>query len=200
MMNFEDLIWLFTSDEHSRGIVRMNIAEAALLFRTAKETQISTTDPPLNFVEIGRKFGGSTVLIASTMTQRCTLWSIDIKRQPQVEENLKRISYRGHINLIDEDSKKVAKKWNHGPVQFLLIDGDHSFKGVSTDIKYWTPHVAKGGFVMFHDVIGKKHELQPLIDNLLQNGWVEFDRADSALCLKNGNYNAKELIEEYGGL
>jgi len=37
------------------------------------------------------------------------------------------------------------------PVNLLIIDGDHSYKGVMRDIEIWVPHVASGGFVAFHD-------------------------------------------------
>ena len=39
-MNFEDLIWLFTSNVASRGVVRLNIAEGALLYKYCKKNKI----------------------------------------------------------------------------------------------------------------------------------------------------------------
>jgi cephalosporin hydroxylase len=37
-------------------------------------------------------------------------------------------------------------------VDFLIIDGDHSFHGVSQDFELWSPLVA-GGLIAFHDIV-----------------------------------------------
>ena len=54
---FEDLAWLFTCDSRNRGLIRQGFDEAALLWKAVK----TTTG---NILEIGRNFGGSTVLLA----------------------------------------------------------------------------------------------------------------------------------------
>ena len=38
-------------------------------------------------------------------------------------------------------------------IDFLFIDGDHSYDGVVTDWKLYSPLVKKGGVVVFHDVV-----------------------------------------------
>jgi cephalosporin hydroxylase len=40
-----------------------------------------------------------------------------------------------------------------GEVDFLFIDGDHSYEGVKKDFELYSPLVRKGGVIAFHDII-----------------------------------------------
>ena len=53
--------------------------------------------------------------------------------------------------------KKVKDIFNQTLIDFLFIDGDHSYLGVKTDYKMYGPMVRKGGLIAFHD-IGKNEE------------------------------------------
>lgn len=171
-MPFEELIWLFTSDKRSRGIVRLNIAEGALLYKYCKMKKDGI------LLEIGRKFGGSTVLMASAL-QNGFLHSIDIDLLEEVHEYIK--PWSNKVNLITGNSNKID--WDIS-LDLLFIDGNHSYKGVKGDVKKFTPFVNQGGYVIFHDVVGIKPELQPIIDKLLQDGWTKVDHVDSMLVLQ----------------
>ena len=37
------------------------------------------------------------------------------------------------------------------PVDFIFIDGDHSWEGLKGDWESWSPHIAIGGIVALHD-------------------------------------------------
>lgn len=181
MICFEDLIWLFNSNEQSRNIIRMNIAEGALLYKYSKLSCDKNNGSIL--VEIGRKFGGSTAIMAANLKEKDRLFSIDIVFHNECNKNLSELYSFNSIEFINNKSEVIAKNWNK-KIDFLLIDGDHSYSGVKKDIKLWTPWIKKCGYVFFHDVLGKKQELRPLIDNLLKSGWKEVARADSSLCLQ----------------
>jgi predicted O-methyltransferase YrrM len=172
-MSFEDLVWLFTSNKESRGIVRLNLAEGALLYKYCKLVRDGT------LLEVGRKHGGSTVLMANALRDG-HLYSIDIVMHECVNAYVSDYDYK--ITFLTDDSKKI--EWD-APIDLVFIDGDHSYQGVKNDIKKFTPYVEKGGYAIFHDVVGKKGILQPLIDGLLKKGWIEAARADSLLVLKN---------------
>lgn len=176
-MNFEELIWLFSSNTHSRGIVRLNIAEGALLYRYCKKCSDGV------LLEIGRKHGGSTVIMAAALDDG-SLCSIDIVMHDDVAENMADINK--DVEYITSDSKDVG--WDR-PIDLVFIDGDHSYKGVKNDIKVFTPHVVEGGYAVFHDVIGKKPILQPLLDGMLNNGWTSVDQADSMVVLQKDRSN-----------
>ena len=38
-----------------------------------------------------------------------------------------------------------------GTIDFIFIDGDHSYDACKADIVAWTPFVKRGGVVAFHD-------------------------------------------------
>lgn len=38
------------------------------------------------------------------------------------------------------------------PVDFLFIDGDHTYDGVRADFEMYSPFVSDGGIVAFHDI------------------------------------------------
>ena len=48
------------------------------------------------------------------------------------------------------DSGTLHKKFTD-EIQLLFIDGDHRYPGVKADIDGWTPKIAVGGYVIFHD-------------------------------------------------
>jgi hypothetical protein len=54
------------------------------------------------------------------------------------------------IFWIEEFSHAAARKWDT-PIDFLLIDGDHSEEGVERDWYDWHPHVVDNGLIAFHD-------------------------------------------------
>ena len=47
----------------------------------------------------------------------------------------------------------MADRYAGGPIRMLLIDADHSYDGVFRDWKHWSPHVAAGGLIVFHDYL-----------------------------------------------
>lgn len=171
-MPFEDLIWLFTSDAGSRGIVRLNIAEGALLYKYCKKKRNGI------LLEIGRKYGGSTVLMASSLCDG-SLYSIDIKMHNVVSDHIG--LFKDKVHLITGDSKIIQWKM---PVDLLFIDGDHSYQGVKNDVNKFTPHITAGGYVIFHDVVGKKSVLQPIISGLLKKDYIKSEHVDSMLVLQ----------------
>lgn len=54
-----------------------------------------------------------------------------------------------------QDSYKAGQFWSNLniPIDFLIIDGDHTYSGVYADICAWLPHIKVGGYVLFHDYL-----------------------------------------------
>lgn len=50
-------------------------------------------------------------------------------------------------DLVDRVTSRLS-----GPIDFLFIDGDHTWEGVLRDYLAWRPHVATSGVVGFHDI------------------------------------------------
>lgn len=54
----------------------------------------------------------------------------------------------------DDDCVKIINSFNNSKkYQAILIDGDHSYDGVKKDFDLYSPLLANGGYIIFHDVL-----------------------------------------------
>jgi predicted O-methyltransferase YrrM len=54
-------------------------------------------------------------------------------------------------------STTVADHWGR-PLGLLFIDGGHAFDVALADYEHWSPHVAPGGLLVFHDVFERPED------------------------------------------
>lgn len=142
--NFEDLYWLFFSNFLNRGIGQMDFNEAAYLFGTVRKNK------PRGLLEIGTCNGGTTMLLATAKLKEAKLISLDIKNH--CHKTVKKLLDKNTFLTI-ADSKKFIPSFK---LDFLLIDGDHSFEGVKSDFEHYWPYLNNGADVLFHDAVGSK--------------------------------------------
>lgn len=152
---FEDLAGLFFCSPLSRGILRQDIDEAAILFK-----HISKFEAPKG-VEIGRFYGGSTVLLCTAIGERGKLISIDIApkhNDAEVKEILERLNMLHRVELMIADANKVEL---NEELDFAFIDGDHSYEGARLDHNKWGSKLKQGGLLIHHDMgHSRKHSVQ----------------------------------------
>jgi hypothetical protein len=105
------------------------------------------------YTEIGTADG----LSAKSMFDYCKsknvkIYTIDIFSS----EYAKDILAETDVVFIQGDSVYVAENWNSfgskNKIDFLFIDGDHSFNGVYRDFYNWGPHLSRDGVILFHDL------------------------------------------------
>jgi len=149
-MAFEDLSWLFTCDSRNRGIARLNFDEAALLYRAVRATEG-------DMLEIGRRFGGSTVIMleasgGDTGSRRVTSIDFDPDHKPAVSDYFARPAIAGRLDLLVQDSRQAVGGRSYG---MLFIDGDHSYDGVKADTEaHWSAlHGPGDPLAVFHDAV-----------------------------------------------
>ena len=151
---FEDLAFLFSSNQLNHGVASLQIDEAALLYRLARDIQSGPV------AEIGRFKGGSTVVFASALPEGVELWSYDfhVALRPdmpgeELDEELLaalvRFGLDGKVHLLVADSRTAEPP--PGELALLFIDGDHSYEGAKADFDRWSGFVRPGGHVLLHD-------------------------------------------------
>ncbi|MBA4147196.1 MAG: class I SAM-dependent methyltransferase [Verrucomicrobia bacterium] len=179
---FEDLVSLFDLSPMTRGIIRQDFDEAAALFRWVR----SLPDPI--GVEIGRFNGGSTLLLAVAIGQNGKLASIDISPQDDAVLDcvLQKAKVRNRVELVVGDANKIPRK---DLIDFVFIDGDHSYEGAKRDHNKWGKLVRRGGFVIHHDMgNGRK----------LATQWNELARLRSDILSRQSA--ELELVQEAGSM
>lgn len=153
---FEDLAFLFSSNQLNHGVASLQIDEAALLYRLGA----AATSGPV--VELGRFKGGSTLIFAASMRELVELWSYDahIALRPdmpgeqldaELTDALARYGLAHKVHMIVADSRTADPPKR--PIELLFIDGDHSYEGAKADFGRWGELVRIGGHVLFHDAV-----------------------------------------------
>src|SRR4030095_5689974 len=70
---------------------------------------------------------------------------------PQIEPRVwERIAHRTTV-IIGESPGILAQVAAHGPFDFALVDGDHTYEGVRRDVHAVLPLVARDGHILCHD-------------------------------------------------
>jgi predicted O-methyltransferase YrrM len=116
---------------------------------------------PKNILEIGTAWGGTLFLFAKVASPQAKIVSVDIPGgYPKWRVNL----YQSFgvpeqkICLIREDSHllstlgMVETALEGCKLDFLFIDGDHTYDGVRKDFEMYCKLVRKGGLIALHDI------------------------------------------------
>ena len=81
------------------------------------------------------------------------LYSIDPFPAPEAKALIDRAGLQKYVTYLDQRSDDVDPG-KLGPIDALLIDGDHAEAQVRKDIIRYVPHVRPGGYFVLHDAFG----------------------------------------------
>jgi predicted O-methyltransferase YrrM len=180
---FEDVAFLFSSNQLSHGIASLQLDEAALLYRLARRVPAGAA-----VAEIGRFKGGTTLMLASALPDGAELWSYDLHvalrpdmSGPQLDSELAaalaRYGLTDRVHLVVGDSRTAEPPPR--PCALVFVDGDHTYQGARADYERWREFLAPGGDLLFHDAVdvGGYGNHYPGIAQLVG----EIERADESL-------------------
>lgn len=162
-----------------------------------------------NMLEIGSKLGGNFYILAALTTGKKI--SVDLQGGAHGGWILNDHPYLGDIfkrrneyfnnfkdtHMVSGDStsqntvNQVSKILDGELLDLLYIDGDHSYDGVLKDFELYSPFVAEGGYIIFHDIVDSDfHRKQECGVAKL---WNE---------IKPGYKNTREIMagEHWGGI
>jgi hypothetical protein len=78
-------------------------------------------------------------------------WTVDIEERPYLEYEVNQRNLpRDRYTQILGASQDVAKTWNQ-ELDWVYIDGDHTYDGCIADIAAWEKHLKFGGLMLFDD-------------------------------------------------
>ncbi len=122
---------------------------------------------PKVILEIGTANGGTLFLFSRIAPEDATIVSVDLpgggfgggysawrtllyKAFPLRGKKMHLFRADSHKNETLEQVKVVL---DGQQIDFLFIDGDHTYEGVKRDFEMYSPLVRKGGMVAFHDIV-----------------------------------------------
>jgi predicted O-methyltransferase YrrM len=122
---------------------------------------------PRTMLEIGSATGGTLFVLCQMADPQATVVSIDLPgaafgggygayRIP-IMRRLKQQRQKLHLMRTNSHSQETSLRLQgilqKAKIQFLFIDGDHSYDGVKQDFEMYFPLVAPGGIIGFHDIV-----------------------------------------------
>ena len=113
-------------------------------------------------VEIGVWHGVTTARLRAVMASDAVLYAVDPFPAGRLGVSLQRAIARhevGHVRngavewvrLTGAEAGRRHAAASHAPVDFVFIDGDHTYQAVRDDWEAWSPLVESGGFISLHD-------------------------------------------------
>jgi len=148
-------------------------------------------------LEIGTANGGTLFLFSRIASEDATIISIDLPSgrfgggypRWKIPFYKSFVLKRQKIHLIRADSHKnetleqIKAILTGRKLDFLFIDGDHTYEGVKKDFEIYSPLVRKGGIIAFHDIVPGSSELVGEVPQF----W----------CKVKGRYISKEIVENW---
>jgi len=145
----------------------LNIAPVQVKEEILELLKILEKIKPKIILEIGTANGGTLFLFSRIADKNATIISIDLPGgkfgggYPKWKIPLYKSFAKGNqkIYLIREDSHEeetlrlVKNILGNKKVDFLFIDGDHTYEGVKKDFEMYSQLVRKGGIIAFHDIV-----------------------------------------------
>lgn len=186
-----------TYGNHSFGMLLYSLAYAKCVVPTAAELQ-SGVDEPRRIVEIGFHLGYSALMFTAAIAESRRpgkLISVDIVVRP---DGLHNIAIQNGLSrfheTIEGDSVSVAQRVAAaagGPIDLLLIDGDHSYEGCKRDYECYASLLAADALLLFHDnnMSGVRQVLQEVQGWRLTNlgGWSGLSAGTRDVCCPEVN-------------
>jgi predicted O-methyltransferase YrrM len=129
--------------------------------------KILQASPPRRSLEIGTNYGGTLLMLCTLSPPGARIISIDLPggrfgggypvRKIPLYKRFPRSGQRLHLIRADSHAAKTKQRvlriLSGEPLDYLFLDGDHSYDGVRRDFEMYAPLVSSGGIVAFHDIV-----------------------------------------------
>jgi cephalosporin hydroxylase len=137
----------------------LSVAPSQIRSEIAALLKFLQESPPRVILEIGTGKGGTLLLFARVAAEDATLITVDLPLGQPRERMLHAGARRGqdmHILRADSHERSTLERVKSiaagRAIDFLFIDGDHSYEGVLRDFSLYSPLVHMDGWIAFHDI------------------------------------------------
>ena len=145
----------------------VSIEPLQLGFEILQLLHLLERDPPRAVVEIGTSLGGSFFLFTRVAAPDATLISVDLPggtygggyfaTRGRLLRSFARARQRVELVRADSHDPKTLERTKRllagRAVDFLFVDGDHTYEGVRSDYEMYGALVRPGGLIAFHDIV-----------------------------------------------
>lgn len=144
-------------------------------FHEVYESFLDQAEDEFVFVEIGTLLGKSACYFLEQMEERELEGKVYTVDSFEFEDNIRNVLPRGGGEVPEwnrevaiarvqnwvgqhpageflvERSDEASERFSEDSVDFVYLDGDHSYEGVTSDIRAWKPKLKSGGWMGGHD-------------------------------------------------
>jgi predicted O-methyltransferase YrrM len=156
--------------ETLEGIIDYCVDRPVLIGQVRSEIlelgKILEASPPRRSLEIGTNYGGTLLLTCTVSAADAKVISIDMpagpfgggypRRKIPLFRKFSRAGQSLHLIRADSHSRKTKERvlriLDDENLDFLFIDGDHTYSGIQQDFQMYGPLVRSGGIVALHDI------------------------------------------------
>lgn len=149
-----------------------------------------------NILEIGTDKGGTLYLWCQAATHDAVIVSIDLPSRRRyspprrklyqrfVDNTNKKLYFLPYNSHVESTVDRVKQTFDNKELDFLFIDGDHTYEGVKQDYQMYSPLVRKGGLIAFHDIrtvrpdCGVRELWDEIIANIPNDDYWEYTEND----------------------
>jgi predicted O-methyltransferase YrrM len=129
--------------------------------------RILQATPPKRSLEIGTNYGGTLFLLCALSPPDATIISVDLpsgpfgggypRRKAPLFRRFARADQQLHLIRADSHSQETKERilqiLDGERLDYLFLDGDHTYCGVQRDFQMYAPLVRSGGIVALHDIV-----------------------------------------------
>jgi predicted O-methyltransferase YrrM len=151
---------------------------------------------PVRSLEIGTNYGGTLLLLCNLSTPKAKIISVDLpsgrfgggypRRKIPLFRKFRKPGQQLHLIRADshsqETKERVLRILQGDLLDYLFLDGDHTYDGVRRDFAMYAPLVRSGGIIALHDIAAHKRDMACQVDKF----WSE---------LKH-QYRHQEIVED----
>jgi cephalosporin hydroxylase len=133
---------------------------------------------PARSLEIGTNYGGTLLLLCNLSSPSAKIISVDLpsgrfgggypRRKIPLFRKFRKPGQQLHLIRADshrqETKERVLRVLDGELLDYLFLDGDHTYEGVRRDFEMYAPLVRSGGVIALHDIAVHNRDTECQVD------------------------------------